>query len=57
MPARLTLVWCGCRYIRGEREVEALAKRLESGSLSSQDVERLKDILEVGGTRALLFDE
>lgn len=56
MPARLTLVWC-CRYIRGEREVEALAKRLESGSLSSQDVERLKDILEVGGTRALLFDE
>lgn len=44
------------RYIRGEREVDQLRERLESGSLTEPDLEKIKDILEVGGTRALLFD-
>jgi glutamate dehydrogenase len=43
------------RYINQEREVERLAERLEKGTLDPQDVAKVKGILEIGGTRSLLF--
>ena len=45
------------RYIRQEREVQRLTKTLEAGQLTPKDVALLKEILEVGGTRSLIFSD
>ena len=43
------------RYLQEEKEVHHLLDKLESGNLSKEDMETLKEILDVGGTRSLLF--
>lgn len=43
------------RYIKEERKILELRKKIQEGTLTEEDREVLNDILEVGGTRSLLY--
>lgn len=44
-------------YIRQERLINQLKQKLEGGQLSSEDLQLVTHILDVGGARSLLFRE
>ena len=41
-------------YIRKERVIGNLKKKLEEGRLEEEDLRQIKQILEIGGPRSLL---
>jgi len=53
MPREKIAAVC-INYVRKERIIEDLKKKLQEGQLGEEDLVQIKKILEVGGPRSLL---